>query len=122
MPDKSTSEIVPSERDPGFFRGLLNELKLVWRLLVDRRVNFLLKLLPVGSLVYLAFPDFLFGPIDDSVVIGVGVYLFIELCPTDIVEEHRAALRGQISPPAGGDTVESTVVVEGRAKDKDVGG
>lgn len=113
MPDKSNSEIVPSDRDPGFFRNLLNELKLVWRLLLDRRVNFLLKLLPLASLVYLAFPDFLVGPIDDSVVIGVGVYLFIELCPTEIVAEHRAALRGEISSPNKGD------VVEGSAKDKD---
>jgi hypothetical protein len=62
--------------------------KLIWRLLLDRRVNPLLKLLPLGSLLYLVIPDPLFGPIDDALLIWLGAYLFIELCPDQVVQEH----------------------------------
>jgi hypothetical protein len=33
--------------------------------------------------------------VDDALVIGLGTYVFIELCPQDIVEEHKAKLSGQ---------------------------
>ena len=37
----------------GFFQGIADHLKLVWRLWLDPRVNPLLKILPFGSLIYL---------------------------------------------------------------------
>lgn len=77
-----------------FIGELLKNLRLVFRLMKDRRVNFLLKFLPIGALVYLVYPlDFLpVNPLDDAVVIWVGASLFIELCPDDVVQEHRDAL------------------------------
>jgi hypothetical protein len=42
--------------------------------------------------VYLIFPDVLFGPVDDAILIWLGGYLFIELCPHEIVQEHKDAL------------------------------
>jgi hypothetical protein len=72
--------------------GVLYELgvrlKLILRLMGDRRVNPLLKLLPVGTLVYLVVPDLVIGPIDDAVVIWLGSVLFVELCPQEVVKEH----------------------------------
>jgi hypothetical protein len=53
----------------GFFRQTALQVKLVWRLMRDRRVNPLLKLLPVATVVYLLFPDILPGPIDDAAVV-----------------------------------------------------
>jgi uncharacterized membrane protein YkvA (DUF1232 family) len=70
-----------------------DEIRLVLRLMGDRRVNPLLKLIPIGTVVYFFVPDLIIGPIDDAMIFGVGVYLFIELCPPDIVEEHRQALK-----------------------------
>lgn len=101
-------KIIPQRTDSNFFQGLVVELRLVLRMLSDRRVNFLLKLLPLGSLVYLLFPDLLLGPIDDTVIVGVGVYLFIELCPDEVVAEHRAALRGETQEEThtAGETIE----------------
>jgi hypothetical protein len=65
-------------------------LRLIWRLLTDKRVSPLLKLLPIGSLVYLVSPDFLpLNPIDDAVILWLGSYLFLELCPPELVAEHR---------------------------------
>jgi len=78
--------------DKSFFTTLADELRLVLRLMADPRVNILLKFLPIGTLLYFIIPDPILGPIDDALVIGIGTYLFIELCPPHIVEEHRDAL------------------------------
>ncbi len=77
----------------GVFNDLTQYARLVVRLMGDRRVNPLLKLLPIGSLVYLVLPDLLPGPIEDAGIIWIGTYLFIELCPPAVVAEHRAALQ-----------------------------
>lgn len=109
-----------NKADKGFFNSISNEIRLVFRLLGDSRINWWLKLLPFGTLLYFVFPDLVPGPIDDAMIIGVGIYLFLELCPTDIVEEHREALRNTIpgewrdSKPKGGQDGE---VVEGEFKE-----
>jgi len=81
--------------------GVLNDLamriKLILRLLADRRVNPLLKVLPIGSVVYLLFPDIAPGPVDDVAIIWLGTYLFVELCPPEVVQEHLDALK-QVVP------------------------
>ncbi len=89
MSDPSPKKIVP--RDPGFFDNLTLQVKLILRLLADRRVSPLLKLLPIGALIYMIIPEG-FPVIDDAVVIWLGSALFIELCPQEIVKEHRDAL------------------------------
>ena len=33
------------------------------------------------------------GPIDDIAVLSLGFYLFTEMCPPDVVEEHMKNLR-----------------------------
>jgi hypothetical protein len=76
----------------GVIEDLTLRIKLIWRLLRDRRINLLLKLLPFSSLLYLLFPDILPGPIDDAMLIWLGAYLFVELCPPEIVKEHMDAL------------------------------
>jgi len=71
----------------------LNQFRLTWRLLRDRRVNMLYKLIPLGALIYLVSPlDFAIPLLDDVAVLWLGNSLFTELCPPDVVEEHRAAL------------------------------
>jgi uncharacterized membrane protein YkvA (DUF1232 family) len=79
-----------------FFSTIADEIRLVLRLMADRRVNPLLKLLPIGTLLYFFIPDLIIGPIDDALILGIGTYLFIELCPPHIVEEHREALRNVV--------------------------
>jgi len=76
-----------------FFSTIADEIRLVLRLMADRRVNPFLKLLPIGTVLYFFIPDLILGPIDDALIMGIGTYLFIELCPPHIVEEHREALR-----------------------------
>jgi hypothetical protein len=76
-----------------FFSTIADEIRLVLRLMADRRVNPFLKILPIGTVLYFFIPDLILGPIDDALIMGIGTYLFIELCPPHIVEEHREALR-----------------------------
>ena len=89
----------PQEANEGFFNALYQNMRLIVRLLKDPRVNIFLKILPVGTLIYLLVPfDFLpINPIDDGLVVWLGSYLFIELCPDDVVEEHRKDLRQPIT-------------------------
>lgn len=94
MPDDRRTELVPSEG--GFFAELSQRVRLVIRLMRDERVSPILKLMPVASLVYLFVPDLAPGPIDDAAVIWLGGYLFVELCPPDVVEEHIRALNAVI--------------------------
>jgi hypothetical protein len=89
--DPESKEIIPGDRS-GFFDNLNLQIKLILRLMADRRVNPLLKLLPIGALVYLFVPDVAIGPIDDALVLWLGTVLFVELCPPAIVKEHRDKL------------------------------
>ena len=83
-------------KNGGFFQDLSLRIKLILRLMGDKRVNILLKLIPIGALVYLVVPDLLPGPVDDAIVLWLGGYLFVELCPPDVVEEHMKAIAGAI--------------------------
>ena len=78
-------------RGGGVFQGLSQRIRLIVRLMGDPRVSPLLKVLPVGTLLYLIIPDLAPGPIDDAAIIWLGTYLFVELCPPDVVQEHMAA-------------------------------
>lgn len=97
MTEDKNREILPSKG--GIFSDLALRIKLIMRLLADGRVNPLLKLLPIGSLLYFLIPDLAPGPIDDVAIIWVGTFLFVELCPPDVVQEHMATLRGELPAP-----------------------
>lgn len=95
MTEEEDREIIKSSGS--FFNNLANQVKLIMRLMVDPRVNPILKLLPIGSVLYFIFPDIAPGPIDDIAIIWLGSYLFVELCPPDIVQEHLDAIE-QVVP------------------------
>jgi len=79
----------------GILASIIKNARLVWRLLRDPGVPASLKMIPPATLLYLLFPfDFLpdlalgLGQLDDIGVILLGVKLFIELCPQEIVRHH----------------------------------
>jgi uncharacterized membrane protein YkvA (DUF1232 family) len=101
----------------GLIQDFARYLKLIWRLMKDRRVNIFFKILPVAALVYLVSPIDLIsgltlpiiGALDDAAIVWVGTSLFIGLCPENVVEEHRQALEkvitGTWQKPAENDEV-----------------
>lgn len=99
MAEDPNRKIIKAEG--GFFDDVWMYMRLVVRLLTDNRVSPFLKLIPIGSLVYMVFPLDIPGPIDDAAVVAMGMFLFIELAPQDVVDEHRQALRGIIPNKAG---------------------
>jgi hypothetical protein len=119
---KKNRRITPA--DGRFFHDIANQLKLILRLLADRRVHPLIKLLPIGSLVYLVFPDFLpLNPIDDAVVIGLGTYMFVELCPPEVVQEHKEALKNVVAgtwrdPDSNQPAEDKSNIIEGEFHEK----
>jgi uncharacterized membrane protein YkvA (DUF1232 family) len=98
MTDKRQTNITVSQQG-GMVREVMNKLKLVFRLMGDSRVSFLAKLVPVGALIYLVSPlDAvslpIIGAVDDAFILWLGSYVFTELCPPQVVEEHVKALAG----------------------------
>ncbi|MFH2102786.1 MAG: YkvA family protein [Chloroflexota bacterium] len=94
------NKLIPSD-NTGFMQDLVTRIKLILRLLSDRRVNFFLKLLPIASLVYLISPVDLvpglalpvIGALDDAAVLWIGTSLFLNLVPEEIVEHHLSAMQ-----------------------------
>jgi uncharacterized membrane protein YkvA (DUF1232 family) len=79
----------------GILASIIKNARLVWRLLWDPDVSTWLKMILPATLLYLLFPiDFLpdlalgLGQLDDIAIILLGLKLFIELCPQDIVRHH----------------------------------
>ncbi len=88
------SQNAPRDITPynGMFKGVGNRIKLIIRLMSDPRVNMLLKAIPLTSLIYLFFPDIMPGPIDDAAIVWFSTFLFVELCPPEVVQEHTEAI------------------------------
>ena len=71
-------------------------IKLYYRLFLDRRVLFHLKLVLILALVYVIspidlIPDWLFplfGYMDDLIVLFVALKYFLKNCPPEVVREH----------------------------------
>ena len=95
MPAKSPRQIGPPSSD--FFTSLALRTRLFLRLMRDPRVNLLLKAIPFAGVLYLLFPLDIPTPIDDAAVLWVGVNIFVELCPPEVVAEHEQALNGIVS-------------------------
>ena len=94
-----------SNQNSGFFQDLILRIKLILRLIGDRRINFFVKLLPIAAAIYVVSPVDLIpgavipfiGALDDAAVIWLGTTLFMALCPDDIVQEHTNALNNVIT-------------------------
>ena len=94
-----------NNQNSGLFPDLVLRIKLILRLVGDRRVNFFLKLLPIAAAIYVISPLDLIpgavlpfiGALDDAAVIWLGYTLFVSLCPEEVVQEHTNALNKVVS-------------------------
>ena len=122
MADKKDIMIPPQG---GVIRDFVLRIKLIVRLIGDRRVNPWLKVIPVAGLVYLIspfdlIPDIMLpviGELDDAAVLWLTNYLFIELCPPEIVKEHVKALSANRSLGEDDDIIEGeSIEIKDRKK------
>jgi uncharacterized membrane protein YkvA (DUF1232 family) len=79
------------------------QVRLAWRLFWDQRVPVWTKLIPPIALGYVLVPVDLvpdvalgLGQLDDLAVVLLGLKLFIELSPPDVVRDHLRALGARI--------------------------
>jgi uncharacterized membrane protein YkvA (DUF1232 family) len=89
----------------GILAEIIKNIKLIWRLLNDRRISPWLKMIIPVTLLYLLFPvdivpDFApgLGQLDDIAVILLGLKFFVEMCPEEIVRQHLDELASVVSP------------------------
>jgi len=109
-------DLIPSQG--GALKDLLMKIKLIARLMADRRVSPWVKLLPIGAVAYVISPiDLIMGipvvdALDDVAVLWLGATLFIQLCPPEVVAE----LSGELADPGqGGDS--DGEVIDGEVTD-----
>jgi hypothetical protein len=111
MAEKKPKQIMVPQGG-GTIHDLVMRLKLIVRLMGDKRVSPYLKLLPIASLVYLVSPGV--SALDDMAIVSLGAYLFVEFCPPDVVQEHMKKLTGNTNI-----TVDDGDIVDGQATDMD---
>jgi uncharacterized membrane protein YkvA (DUF1232 family) len=92
--------LVRREKEPGFWREMWQQMRLVLRLIRDPEVPFYLKFLPFAAVLYVLFPfDLLtdlapvIGQLDDVTALLVTSKVFIELAPPQVVARHMRAIR-----------------------------
>lgn len=112
MDEKKPSNLMMSQQQGGVVRSVLNQLKLIFRLMGDSRVSVLAKLIPIGTLVYLISPvDAIsipvIGAVDDAALLWLGSYVFTELCPPEVVAEHMKDLAGNMTVNARDEIVDA---------------
>jgi uncharacterized membrane protein YkvA (DUF1232 family) len=122
------NKILAQRKDePGFWREVWQQIRLVCRLIVDPHVPVYLKILPFLSLAYLFFPfdlipDMLpiIGQMDDLAILIALSKIFVELSPQDVVQEHREQIRAVdgTSLPAEKDPVAEAIIIEGKTDSK----
>ena len=99
----------------------MRQARLAWRLFWDQRVPLWTKLIPPAALAYVispidVIPDVALGlgQLDDVAVLLLGVKLFIELAPPEVVREHLLALGARIKEwHVVGEDSELSVVIDG---------
>jgi len=102
---KSRTIMVPPQK--GMVRDFVARLKLIMKLMGDKRVSPWVKLIPIGALAYLISPiDLIMGipgidALDDAAVLWIGSSLFVELCPPDVVQEYMKELGSNLEDSSG---------------------
>lgn len=89
----------------GILAEIIKNIKLIWRLLNDSRVPSWIKMIIPATLLYLLFPvDIIpdlapgLGQLDDIAIVLLGLKLFVEMCPEEIVRQHLDELASVPSP------------------------
>lgn len=113
MDEKKPTTLTIGQKS-GVVHETINHLKLIFRLMGDSRVNIFAKLIPIGAMIYLFSPvDILpgvalpvIGALDDAAILWLGSYVFTELCPPAVVQEHLKEIAGNMNVNAQDEVVD----------------
>ena len=79
-----------------FLFRLINSISLIWKLMTDKRVPFVIRMAIPLALIYVVSPvDFLpdlipfAGRIDDLVALAIGLMVLLKLAPKKVVNEYK---------------------------------
>lgn len=96
---QGATALADKTRDPGFWKEIWLQVRLVLALIRDPDVPVYMKLLPAAAVLYVLFPldfapDFypILGQLDDLTALLVGAKVFIEIAPQDVVARHQERL------------------------------
>ncbi len=118
MPNSTNSSPRNMDEAAGRLTDIVRNARLVFRLLGDARVPAWQKAIPLGAVLYVLSPIDLIpdmfvglGQLDDIAILLLGVKLFLDLIPRDIMTEHRVAMasaEGAPDEPAPDSYVDTT--------------
>ncbi len=110
------------QKTVGVGRAIWQQIRLVMRLMKDKRVSIFLKALPVAVVGYVLMPFDLspdmipvFGQLDDVGIFFVGMKMFTDMVPAAVLQEHLAAIRAADGYETLGDAVDgdAPLVIDG---------
>lgn len=113
------------KNEPGFWREIWQQIRLVYYLIRDPEVPIYLKLIPFTAVIYLIWPldliaDVLpvLGQLDDLTALLVTSKVFVELVPQHLMIKHMDAIREKdgysaFSPQQDDAKLEDTIVIDG---------
>jgi uncharacterized membrane protein YkvA (DUF1232 family) len=113
--------------DPGFWKEIWHQVRLVFALIRDPEVPVYLKLLPAAAVLYVLFPldfapDFypVLGQLDDLTALLVGAKVFIEMAPPHVVARHLDRMQHPEVKEEG--DLDDTIIIDAEHEMVDVDG
>jgi len=95
MSDEKKNWLGPYIPQGNMLREVVQQVKLLYYLMTDRRVNFFAKLIPVAAIGLIVSPVNIIpesipvlGQLDTAAILMLGMRLFFEVAPQAVVREH----------------------------------
>ncbi len=99
MADEKKNWLGPYIPEGNILREVVQQVKLLYHLMLDPRVHPLAKLIPIAALAYVISPvdivsDVIpvLGQLDDAAIVMLGLRMFFEVAPPDVVREYLKRL------------------------------
>ena len=99
MAEEKKNWLGPYIPEGNILREVVQQVKLLYHLMLDPRVHPLAKLIPIAALAYVISPvdivsDVIpvLGQLDDAAIVMLGLRMFFEVAPPDVVREYLKRL------------------------------
>ncbi len=99
MAEQKKNWLGPYIPEGNILREVVQQIKLLYHLMLDPRVHPLAKLIPIAAVVYVISPidivsDVIpvLGQLDDAAIVMLGLRMFFEVSPPDVVREYLKRL------------------------------